>query len=66
FYAGLILIRATGCTDQLSLGSEPRILRAVAHAYGRGETITPAELRDLAERWRPYRTWITVLMRATA
>jgi len=63
FYAGLILVRATGATDLLPPGAEPRLLGAVARAYDRGETITPAELEDIAEGWRPYRTWIAVLMR---
>jgi len=32
--------------------------------YGLGHDATPDEFRDIAENWRPFRTWATVLLRA--
>lgn len=66
FYAGLILLRAVGVADELPPTPEPRLLRAVGRAYGRPEPVSPAELVRLAENWRPYRTWVSVLIRAGA
>lgn len=43
--------------------SEPRLRRAVALAYGLGREPSPAEVESLAEGWRPYRTWVSVLLR---
>jgi DNA-3-methyladenine glycosylase II len=66
FWAEGILLRAVGTTDALTLG-EKRGRAAAAEAYG-----APAAVDDdgaflaLAERWRPFRTWVAVLLRATA
>jgi DNA-3-methyladenine glycosylase II len=66
FWATLIELRAVGPTDALTLG-EPRMRRAAAAAYDRPELATDDDaLVALAEAWRPYRTWISVLLRATA
>jgi DNA-3-methyladenine glycosylase II len=62
FSAGLILLRGAGDPDALS-GQEPRLARAVALAYGLPGPATPEQLRQISENWRPYRTWVTVLMR---
>jgi DNA-3-methyladenine glycosylase II len=56
FYAGLILLRAVGTTDVLAAG-EPRLKTAVEQRYGK-------PLEAVAEGWRPFRTWVSVLMRA--
>ncbi|MGH3211158.1 MAG: DNA-3-methyladenine glycosylase family protein [Trebonia sp.] len=68
-YATLILLRATGVTDVLTL-TEPRLPGYVAHFYGppAGDA-APAqaastEIERIAEGWRPYRTWAAVLVRA--
>ena len=61
-YAGLILLRSTGATDIQTLG-EPRLTSYVSHYYGLGHPATPAELTSLAEAWRPFRTWASVLIR---
>lgn len=66
FYAGLILLRAVGVTDELPPTPEPRLLRAVGRAYARSDPVSAAELERIAESWRPYRTWIAVLLRAAA
>jgi DNA-3-methyladenine glycosylase II len=58
FYAGLILLRAVGTTDVAPKG-EPRLERAVQARYGE-------PLAAVAERWRPFRTWVSVLVRASA
>ena len=58
FYAGLILLRAVGTTDVPAAG-EPRLKKAVEKRYGK-------PLDEVAEAWRPFRTWVSVLMRAHA
>jgi DNA-3-methyladenine glycosylase II len=63
FSAGLILLRGAGDPDAWP-GREPRLARAVALAYGLPGPATPEQLRQISENWRPYRTWVTVLMRA--
>ena len=63
-YATLILLRATGVADVLT-STEPRLPGYVAHFYGTGpEPASRAEVERIAEGWRPYRTWGTVLLRA--
>lgn len=66
FWATLIALRAVGPTDALALG-EPRMRRAAARAYDRPELERDDDaFVALAETWRPYRTWVSVLLRATA
>jgi DNA-3-methyladenine glycosylase II len=43
---------------------EPRPLEQ--HAYGIDHELSDAELLGLAETWRPFRTWVAVMMRALA
>ncbi len=63
FYSSLIVIRACGHADAPSVG-EPRSREAIQHAYGIDHELSNAELIALAETWRPFRTWVTVMMRA--
>jgi DNA-3-methyladenine glycosylase II len=56
-----ILIRGCGTTDALPL-SEPRLAEAVRIVYGLASTPSASELSRIAERWRPFRTWISVLV----
>ncbi|MGW7459652.1 DNA-3-methyladenine glycosylase family protein [Streptomyces sp. NPDC054797] len=66
FSAELILIRGAGHPD-LFPRHEPRLHAAMADAYALpGPTADVAELVRLAERWRPYRSWIAFLLRARA
>lgn len=66
FWASLIALRAVGPTDALAPG-EPRMRRAAAAAYGRSEMEgDDGAFLALAETWRPFRTWVSVLLRATA
>ncbi len=58
FYASLIVVRATGFSD--AFVADPGALRAAEH-FG---VIAPgASFEEHAERWRPFRTWATVLLR---
>ena len=59
FYAGLILIRAVGPTDARAQG------RAAPGEGGPG-ALRPAARDGQPRRWRPFRTWVSVLMRAAA
>lgn len=61
-YGGLILLRSTGATDILTL-AEPRLPVYVAHFYGLRGPAIPAELERIADAWRPFRTWTSVLIR---
>jgi DNA-3-methyladenine glycosylase II len=61
FYAALILLRAVGTTDVLAAG-EPRVRARAAERYGIADDADA--FSALAERWRPFRTWVSVLLRA--
>ena len=62
FSAGLTLLRGAGSPDAVP-GAEPRLARAVALAYGLPGPATPEQVRAISENWRPYRTWVTLLLR---
>ncbi len=62
FGAELILLRGAGAPDVLPR-NEPRVLCAVAQMYGLPHEPTPVEFAALAEAWRPFRTWVCVLLR---
>jgi DNA-3-methyladenine glycosylase II len=63
-YAGLVYLRSTGVSDALTLG-DPRLPYYVRHYYGLTGTDVPGDetLRQIAESWRPFRTWAGVLIR---
>lgn len=64
--AARILLRGVGPTDALTT-VEPRMRHAAAIAYRRPELLTDdAAFTALAEPWRPYRTWVSVLLRSSA
>jgi DNA-3-methyladenine glycosylase II len=65
FYSALIVIRASGLTDVLPR-DEQKALALVGELYGLGRPATSEEFTGIAEEWRPYRTWATVLIRAAA
>ncbi len=44
--------------------AEPRLRRAVALAYDMDAEPSNEEVQELAEAWRPYRTWAAVLLRS--
>lgn len=62
FGAELILLRGAGTPDLLPT-SEPRLARAVALAYGLDQPPPAPDLVAMAEAWRPYRTWVALLLR---
>ncbi len=63
FYSALIVIRALGHTDVLAV-EEGHFRAAAQELYGVDHELSTAELTELAERWRPFRTWASVLIRA--
>jgi DNA-3-methyladenine glycosylase II len=63
FYAGLIVLRATGFADALLTVAEPKVLAHVTRLYGLSEPAGVERFAELAEQWRPFRTWATVLLR---
>jgi DNA-3-methyladenine glycosylase II len=65
FYASLIVIRASGFVDVLPT-QEPRLRALVGQLYGLDPAPTAGELTELAEAWRPMRSWAAVLIRAAA
>ena len=64
FSAGLTLLRGAGAGRNRVPGQEPRLARAVALAYGLAAT--PRATKGISENWRPYRTWVTLLMQTAA
>jgi DNA-3-methyladenine glycosylase II len=62
FGAELVLLRGAGVRDHLPT-KEPRLGRAVAIAYGLKRPPSIGELREISENWRPYRTWVALLLR---
>jgi DNA-3-methyladenine glycosylase II len=65
FYSTLIVVRGTGFTDVLAT-NEPKAIAAIQALYGLPSAPNPRQLEELAENWRPFRTWTLVLIRATA
>jgi DNA-3-methyladenine glycosylase II len=63
FSAELVLLRGAGAPDHIPR-HEPRLARAAALAYGLPEPPSSEQLLHLSENWKPYRTWVTVLLRA--
>jgi DNA-3-methyladenine glycosylase II len=63
FYAGLVVLRATGFADALVPMAEPKLLGHVAHYYGLERPPDLERLAAMAEKWRPFRTWAMVLIR---
>lgn len=59
--ASHILLRGAGTRDQLGL-AEPKVQRAIAHAYGLSDTPTDVEAMRLSQSWRPFRTWVANLL----
>lgn len=61
-YATLVYLRSTGVKDALTLG-EPRLADYLGHYYGLPESPGAAVVEKIAEKWRPFRTWASVLFR---
>jgi len=65
FYASLIVLRGTGFADAPLKIPEPRTLNYAAELYD-AQQPSLEHLTQLAENWRPFRTWSTVLIRIAA
>ncbi|MGI8863606.1 MAG: DNA-3-methyladenine glycosylase family protein [Solirubrobacteraceae bacterium] len=63
FYAGLVVLRASGFADAPLMSPEPKVLAHVARFYGLDQPPTLERFGTIAESWRPFRTWATVLVR---
>ncbi len=63
FSASLILIRGSGVCD-VPVEQEPRLAATVGRLYGLPGPASAADLARIAEGWRPFRTWVAVLLRA--
>jgi DNA-3-methyladenine glycosylase II len=63
FYAGLVVLRATGFADAWLPVPEPKVLAHLTRYYGLAKAPDPEQFAALAERWRPFRTWAMVLIR---
>ncbi len=61
FSAQLILLRGAGHPDGFPT-AERRLHDEMAHAYGLTDP-ADAELARIADTWRPYRTWVALLLR---
>jgi DNA-3-methyladenine glycosylase II len=62
FAAEHVLLRGAGDPDALPV-TEPRLQRAMARAYSLEADPDAAQMHAIAENWRPYRTWVTFLLR---
>ena len=65
FSASLIVLRASGVCD-VAVEEEPRLAAIVGRLYDLPGPATAADMRRLGEAWRPFRTWVGVLLRAAS
>jgi DNA-3-methyladenine glycosylase II len=65
FYSSLVLIRACGHAD-LPAPEEGHSRAAIQEAYGIDHELSEEELLTISNGWKPFRTWVTVMMRALA
>jgi DNA-3-methyladenine glycosylase II len=65
FYAALVVIRACGLADVLPV-DEPKVLELTRTLYGLADPVDAERFTELAQVWRPFRTWAAVLIRAVA
>ena len=63
FYSSLVVIRACGHADAMVVG-ESHVRDVVQEAYGFDHPPTATEMTALGETWRPFRTWVSVMLRA--
>src|SRR5271154_2450984 len=59
FSAELILLRGAGDPD-FTPTAEPRLARAMAMAYDLKAPPSAADIAEISEAWKPYRTWVAL------
>ena len=64
FLSELVLLRGAGVADVLPMHA-PKVRSTVTAAYGLPEPPDDARLLEIAEAWRPYRSWVCLLLRAS-
>lgn len=64
FSAEQILMRGAGHPDVFPR-ADGRLHGAMCEEYGLPASVPPDQLERLAEDWRPYRSWVALLLRAT-
>jgi DNA-3-methyladenine glycosylase II len=62
FSAELILLRGAGDPDYTPT-AEPRLARAMTTAYDMKAPPSATDIAEISEAWKPYRTWVTLLLR---
>ncbi|WP_098957045.1 DNA-3-methyladenine glycosylase [Pseudonocardia sp. N23] len=65
FSSALIRLRSTGAADAV-VDSEKNLAEIVGTRYGLDGPATDEQLVRIAEGWRPFRTWVAVLLRAAS
>jgi DNA-3-methyladenine glycosylase II len=65
FGAELILVRGAGAVDVFPR-HEKRLHAEMARRYGLPDEPSIEELADVAEAWRPYRSWAAFHLRVAA
>jgi DNA-3-methyladenine glycosylase II len=63
FYAGLVVLRASGFADAMLENPDPKLLAGAARLYDLDAPPSFGRLAEIAEPWRPFRTWVLVLIR---
>jgi DNA-3-methyladenine glycosylase II len=64
FWSQGIYLRGCGIVDVFP--AEPLAMAALGHLHGLGDRPSPTELRQLTDRYRPYRMWVCFLLRIAA
>src|SRR5579872_2924785 len=59
-------IYARACTAPDAFPGEQASLDAITELYGLKTAPSAQQLAEITDRWRPYRMWVTVLLRLTA
>lgn len=65
FYSRLIVVRGIGFVDVFP-SEEPLLLGQLSRLYGLGSPPVEHDLDLITDAWRPFRTWVSVLIRAAS
>lgn len=63
FGADLVMIRGAGEVDRVP-AAETRFVRAVQRFYSLDDVPSDDRLTEITNGWRPFRSWVTVMLRA--